>query len=168
MSDGSPSKTLDSPIDSRVRSETLGSMNSSSLSPEPVSVAESPHSDDIENISSGDEAEGSLLVGPVSRIGKRDVEEWRRKYNLPQDLEIRIPGPSDRISDFRVDEVPIYEAYFESGFRDRMPSLIAKLSEHLDISPGQLTPPAWRTLIAIQNLGHLERLVLGVNEVLYS
>ena len=47
-------------------------------------------------------------------------------------------------------------------------SLIAKLSEFFDISPGQLTPPAWRTLIAIQNLGDLEGLMLGLNEVLYS
>lgn len=43
----------------------------------------------MEYVPSGDEAEESLLVGPVSRIGKRDVEEWRRKYDLPQDLDIR-------------------------------------------------------------------------------
>ncbi|KAJ4889412.1 hypothetical protein Rs2_29160 [Raphanus sativus] len=90
MSGETPSKTLDpSPVGSRVRSRTLDSMNSSSLSPNPEVEAESPSLDDVENASSGDEAEGSPLVGPVSRIGKRDVEEWRRKYDLPQDPAIR-------------------------------------------------------------------------------
>lgn len=89
MSGDSPSKTLDpSPVDSRIRSRTLDSMNSSSLFPYPATEAESPRLDEVENISSDDEAEGSPLLGPVSRIGKRDIEEWRRKYDLPQELVI--------------------------------------------------------------------------------
>lgn len=143
-------------------------MDSSSHSPSHTVEVESPRLDEVENISSDDEAEGSLLTGLVSRNGNRDIEEWRRKYALPQELIFRIPGPSDRISDFGVDEVSIYEAYFEAGFWGRVPSLISKLSEYLVISPGHLTPPAWKTLIAIQNLGDLEGLMLGVNEVLYS
>ncbi|KAJ4881511.1 hypothetical protein Rs2_38566 [Raphanus sativus] len=103
MSNGSPSKTLDSPVDSRARSETLGSVNSSSQSPEPIADAEGPCLDVAEYVPSGDEAEESLLVGPVSKIGRRDVEECKRKYDLPQDLEIRVPGLSDRILDFEVD-----------------------------------------------------------------
>ena len=47
-----------------------------------------------------------------------------------------MPGPEDRVSDFGVDEGPVYEGYFESGFRDRVPSLVAKISETLEISPG--------------------------------
>ncbi|KAF3538019.1 hypothetical protein F2Q69_00023158 [Brassica cretica] len=39
----------------------------------------------------------------------------------------RIQGPIDRVSDFEVDEVPVYEGFFESGFRDRVPSLVAKV-----------------------------------------
>lgn len=42
------------------------------------------------------------------------------------------------------------------------------MSEVLGISPGQLNPPSWRTMIAMQNLGDLEDLVIGVAEVLYS
>ncbi|KAH0903358.1 hypothetical protein HID58_042861, partial [Brassica napus] len=54
---------------------------------------------------------------------------------------------------FGVDEVPVYEA---------------KISETLGISTGQLNPPAWRTLIALQNLGDLNGLVIGVAEVMCS
>ncbi|KAF2587520.1 hypothetical protein F2Q70_00037233 [Brassica cretica] len=64
-------------------------------------------------------------------------------------------------------EVPVYEGFFESGFRDQVPSLIAELSRAVNISPGQLNPPAWRILIAMQNLGDLEGLVVGVAEALY-
>ena len=59
----------------------------------------------------------------------------------------------------------MYEGFFESGFRDRVPSLVAKVSE---ISPGQLNLPSWRTFIALQNLRDLESLTIGVAEVLYS
>lgn len=66
-----------------------------------------------------------------------------------------------------VDEVPIYKGFFELGFRNHVPSLIAKVSEMLDISLGQRNPPAWRTLIAIQNLGELENFTLGVEEICF-
>ncbi|KAF3487520.1 hypothetical protein F2Q69_00052606 [Brassica cretica] len=52
--------------------------------------------------------------------------------------------------------------------KDRVPSLVAKISETLEIFPGQLSHPAWRTLIALQNLGDLQGLLIGVAEVLCS
>ena len=67
-----------------------------------------------------------------------------------------------------MDDVPVYEGYFASGFRDQIPSLVAKISETLGIYPGQLNLPAWRTLIALQDLGDLNGLVIGVAEVLCS
>ncbi|KAH0892951.1 hypothetical protein HID58_055380 [Brassica napus] len=46
--------------------------------------------------------------------------------------------------------------------------MVAKVSEALEISPGQLNPPSWRILIAMQNLGGLEDLTIGIAEVWYS
>ena len=107
-------------------------------------------------------------VGRLLSIGVDEVANWRAKYHLSDDVVIRILGPIDRVSDFEVDEVPVYEGFFESGFRDRVPSLVAKVSEALEISPSQLNPPSWRTLIALQNLGDLEGLTIGVADVLHS
>ncbi|KAF3554568.1 hypothetical protein F2Q69_00013616 [Brassica cretica] len=107
-------------------------------------------------------------IRPPSVIGAEEVAVWRKKYELPDDVVIRVPDPEDRVSDFGVDEVPVYEGYFASGFRGQIPSLVAKISETLGISLGQLNPPAWRTLIALQNLGDLYGLVIGVAEVLCS
>ena len=75
-------------------------------------------------------------VGPLSIIRVERVANWREKYHLSNDVAIRIPGPIDRVLDFKVDEVPVYEGFFESGFRDRVPSLVAKVSEALEIYPG--------------------------------
>ncbi|KAF3506498.1 hypothetical protein F2Q69_00006871 [Brassica cretica] len=105
-------------------------------------------------------------VGPLSSIGVEEVATWREKYSLSEDVIIRIPGPVDRVSDIEVDEIPVYEGFFESGFRYRVPSLVAKISEAFEISLGQLNPPAWRTQIPLKNLGDLEGLVNGVAEIL--
>ncbi|KAL0749717.1 hypothetical protein Bca101_031720 [Brassica carinata] len=86
-----------------------------------------------------------LPVGPLSLIGVEEVASWRVKYHLPDDVIIRIPCLVDRVPDFEVDEV----------------------SEALEISPDQLNLPG-RILIALQNLGDLEGLTIGVAAVLYS
>ena len=108
-----------------------------------------------------------LPIGPLSVIGVEEVVNWRKKFHLSNDIIIRIPGPFDRVSVFEACEVPVYEGFFESGFSDQVPSLVAKVSKAVNISPGQLNSPSWRTLIAMQNLVNLEGLVIGVTEVLY-
>ncbi|WZZ15692.1 hypothetical protein YC2023_108781 [Brassica napus] len=97
-----------------------------------------------------------LPVGPLSIIGVEEFANWRKKFYLPDDVIIRIPGPFDRVSDFEPDEISVYEGFFESGFRDQIPSLVAEISKAVKISPGQLNPPSWRILIAMQSLGDLE------------
>ncbi|KAJ4881460.1 Uncharacterized protein Rs2_38515 [Raphanus sativus] len=66
------------------------------------------------------------------------------------------------------EEIAIYEDFFEFGFRGYVPSLIVSLCNYFHISPSQLNPPAWRILMAIQNLGDEEGLALGVSEVLFA
>ena len=62
-----------------------------------------------------------------------EVPNWRAKYHLSDDVVIRISGPLDRLSDFGVDEVLVYEGFFESDFRDRVPSLVWVLYEYFQI-----------------------------------
>ncbi|KAH0906088.1 hypothetical protein HID58_037915 [Brassica napus] len=75
------------------------------------------------------------LIGPPSVIGAEEVAIWREKYEFPDDVVIRVPDPEDRVSDFGVDEVLVYEGYFASGFRDQIPSLVSKMSETIGNSP---------------------------------
>ncbi|KAF2582599.1 hypothetical protein F2Q68_00004715 [Brassica cretica] len=75
-------------------------------------------------------------VGPLSVIGVEEVANRREKFRLPNDITIRIPGPFDRVSDFDLGEIPVYEGFFESGFRDQIPSFVAEISKAVKISPG--------------------------------
>ncbi|KAF3553237.1 hypothetical protein F2Q69_00012662 [Brassica cretica] len=68
-------------------------------------------------------------VGPLSVIGVEEVANWRKKFRLPDDVIIRIPGLFDRVSYFELGEISVYEGFFESGFRDQIPSLVAKISK---------------------------------------
>ncbi|KAF3599309.1 hypothetical protein F2Q69_00036202 [Brassica cretica] len=141
-----------SSIGSRVRSSKvkdvvapLECMDSSDSSLDLTAEVEDPKAIVARNVSPVAEGNRYPPIGPPLVIGVEEVSDWRVKYNLPADVVIRVPG-----------------------FRDRVPSLVAKISETLEISPGQLNPPAWRTLIALQNLGDLQGLVIGVAEVLCS
>ncbi|WZZ88665.1 hypothetical protein YC2023_117244 [Brassica napus] len=71
-----------------------------------------------------------------------------QQASLRQDIAPVMKDPRDRVSDFEVNEVPVHEGLFESGFRDRVPSLVAKVSEGLEISQGQLNPPSSRIIYA--------------------
>nr|VDD12206.1 unnamed protein product [Brassica rapa] len=74
-----------------------------------------------------------LPIGHVSMIGVDEGEGWREKYKggdchflqpnqsppkIPNCLSICVPGPFNRAMDFEIDEVPVYEGFLESGFRD--------------------------------------------------
>ncbi|KAF3563519.1 hypothetical protein DY000_02014512 [Brassica cretica] len=88
------------------------------------------------------------LVGPALSVGEDELAEWRSSY---------IPW-----------EIAVYEAFFDSVLRGTIPALIAGLCNLFEISPSQLNLHAWRILIAIQNLGDLEYLSLGINEERYA
>ncbi|KAG2281083.1 hypothetical protein Bca52824_052303 [Brassica carinata] len=107
-------------------------------------------------------------VGPLSIIGVKEVANWRKKFRLPNDVIIRIPGPFDRVLDFELGEILVYEGFFESGFRDQILSLVAEISKAVKISPGQLNPPSWRILIAMQSLSDLEGFTVGIVEVSFA
>ncbi|KAH0910768.1 hypothetical protein HID58_034089 [Brassica napus] len=50
-------------------------------------------------------------IGPPSVIGDEEVAIWRKKYKLPDDVVIRAPEPGEVVSDFGIDEVPVYEEW---------------------------------------------------------
>ncbi|CAH8363772.1 unnamed protein product [Eruca vesicaria subsp. sativa] len=67
-----------------------------------------------------------FLVRSSFVVGGEKVVVWREKYSLSEDVAIRIPGPIDRVSYFEIDKIPVYKGFFESSFRNRVPSLVAK------------------------------------------
>ncbi|KAH0879608.1 hypothetical protein HID58_067002 [Brassica napus] len=110
----------------------------------------------------------SPLVGPASAVGEDELAEWRSRYSLPSFVILLVPTSEERASSYIPGEITVYEDFFDSGLRGVIPALIVGLCYLFEISPSQLNPPAWRILIAIQNLGDLEYLSLGINEVLFA
>ncbi|KAF3564636.1 hypothetical protein DY000_02016330 [Brassica cretica] len=108
------------------------------------------------------------LVGSASSVGEDELADWRSRYSLPSSIVLRVPTPEERTSSYIPREIAVYKAFFYSGLRGTIPALIAGLCNLFEISPSQLNPPTWRILIAIQNLGDLEYLSLGINETTRS
>lgn len=106
--------------------------------------------------------------GPRSDIRESDLAGIRRRYSLPDKMGIRCAGEFERAPDGGRDEIAIFEAYLEAGFRGGIPSLIAEVASYFGCSPSQFTPATWRTLMAIQVLGELHSIPFGLSEVLYS
>ncbi|KAH0942718.1 LOW QUALITY PROTEIN: hypothetical protein HID58_002355, partial [Brassica napus] len=110
----------------------------------------------------------SSPIGPASSVSEDDLVELRRRYSLSSSTILRILAPEERASSFIPGHIAVYEAFFDTGFRGVIPALVASLCDFFRISPSKLNPPSWRLLVAIQNLGDLENLSFGINEVLFS
>ncbi|CDY25240.1 BnaC02g30160D [Brassica napus] len=108
------------------------------------------------------------LVGPASSVGEDELAEWRGRYSLPYSVILRVPTREERASSYIPGEISVYEAFFDSSLRGTIPALIVGLCNLFEISPSKLNPPAWRILIATENLGDLEYLSLGINEFLFA
>lgn len=106
--------------------------------------------------------------GPCSEVRGEDLARIRRKYTIPPPVGIKSPSEFECAPDGGAGEVAIYEAYLKAGVRSGVPSLVAEISSYFGLCPSQLTPLAWRTLMAIQVLGELHGFCIGVHEVLYS
>ncbi|CAA7012908.1 unnamed protein product [Microthlaspi erraticum] len=105
---------------------------------------------------------------PASSIKEDDIKALRMTYSLPDSLSLRAPLDTERAHNSRSDEIVVYEAYFDIGFRGIMPPIIANVARFFNISPGQLIPTAWRVLIALQVLGEFNNVDVRVEEVLFS
>ncbi|KAF2558511.1 hypothetical protein F2Q68_00016778 [Brassica cretica] len=95
------------------------------------------------------------LVGPTSSVFEDKLAEWRSRYLLRSSIILRVPTPEERASSYIPEKISVYEAFFESSLRGTIPALIVGFCNLFEISPSQLNSPAWRILIAIQNLGDL-------------
>ncbi|KAF3549507.1 hypothetical protein DY000_02007901 [Brassica cretica] len=64
--------------------------------------------------------------GPCSEIRQGDLVEIRRKYSISPLVGLRCTSKFERSPDGGMNEMAIFEAYFEAGFRGFIPSLIAE------------------------------------------
>uniref|UniRef100_A0A2N9H4K1 Uncharacterized protein n=1 Tax=Fagus sylvatica TaxID=28930 RepID=A0A2N9H4K1_FAGSY len=84
----------------------------------------------------------------LSKVVDADgLDSYRRKYQIPEDVVLRIPESDEVACSSRYGDVAFYEADFNAGVRFPLQPLMRELLNHLNLSPGQLAPNAWRTVV---------------------
>ena len=77
---------------------------------------------------------------------KKDIEELRKEYHIPDDITLRLLGEDEMASKLGHRETAIYMEMFRLGFRLPIQPYFARILVRLGLSPGQLDPNGWRIL----------------------
>lgn len=64
--------------------------------------------------------------GPRSKIREGELANIWRQYLIHPSVEMRSPSEFERAPDGGMNEVAVFEAYLEAGFRGGIPSFIAR------------------------------------------
>ena len=88
----------------------------------------------------------SKAVGPedswtvrsyLSKVVDSDgLDSYRRKYQIPEDVVLRIPESDELACSSRYGDVAFYEADFNAGIRFPMQPLMRELLDRLSLAPG--------------------------------
>ena len=82
-----------------------------------------------------------------SSISGDDLPGIRERYAIPEGISIRVPTVNERACSVLEGETCIYVGALEGGLRLPIPMVVREILSQFNLSPGQLTPNAWRTLI---------------------
>ena len=76
------------------------------------------------------------------------LDKYRCRFQIPEDVVLRIPDSDERACSSKYGDVAFYEADFRVGLRFPMQPLMRELLHRLNLSPAQLAPNTWRTVIS--------------------
>jgi hypothetical protein len=84
-----------------------------------------------------------------SKINQDDVDRIRCRYQIPDDVVLRIPDSDERACCPKYEgDVAFYEADLRAGLRFPMQPFMRDLLDYLSLAPGQVAPNGWRTIIS--------------------
>jgi hypothetical protein len=84
-----------------------------------------------------------------SKINQDDIDRIRRRYQIPDDVVLRIPDSDERACCPKYEgDVAFYEADLRAGLRFPMQPFVRELLDFLGLAPGQVNPNGWRTIIS--------------------
>ena len=75
-------------------------------------------------------------------VNVEGLDKYRRRYQIPEDVFLRIPESDEVACSSKYDDVAFYEADFNAGVRFPLQPLMRELLDRLNLSPGQLAPNA--------------------------
>ena len=77
---------------------------------------------------------------------------FRKRFQFPKGTFVRLPHLGEKACNFAHREVCFYEANFLCGFCFPVHPFILRLLNEFQITPGQLIPNAWRTIISCMSI----------------
>ena len=77
---------------------------------------------------------------------------FRKRFQFPKGTFVRLPHLGEKACNFAHGEVCFYEANFLCGFCYPVHLFILRLLNEFQITPGQLIPNAWRTIISCMSI----------------
>jgi hypothetical protein len=106
-----------------------------------------------------------------SRINQDDIDRIQRRYQIPDDVVLRILDSDERACCPKYEgDVAFYEADLRAGLRFPMQPFVKELLDFLSLAPGQVNSNGWRTIIScmvmwrVNSNGHED---LTVDEFLF-
>ena len=84
-----------------------------------------------------------------SKVTQDDIDRMRRRYQIPDDVVLRIPDSDERACCPKYEgDVAFYEADHRAGLRFPMQPFVRELLDFLGLAPGQVNPNGWQTIIS--------------------
>ena len=84
-----------------------------------------------------------------STVTQDDIDRMRRRYQIPDDVVLRIPDSEERACCPKYEsDVTFYEVDLRAGLRFPMQPFVRELLDFVGLAPGQVNPNGWRTIIS--------------------
>ncbi|XP_028059423.1 uncharacterized protein LOC114263132 [Camellia sinensis] len=83
-----------------------------------------------------------------STFTAEELEKVRRKYQIPAEIELKLPTSKERASNARPMEFTLYEEALRGGLRLSLLQIVVDVLKQLEVAPGQLMPNTWKILLA--------------------
>uniref|UniRef100_A0A2N9IY85 Transposase (putative) gypsy type domain-containing protein n=1 Tax=Fagus sylvatica TaxID=28930 RepID=A0A2N9IY85_FAGSY len=150
-------------------SEYSGSHGRSSETAE-LSTSDSSSQEAILPVSGLDPNKSLVAEGVSSKFVDKDIKRLKTRYQIPEDIVLRLPDKGEWACSSNGEDVVLYEDNLAAGLRLPFRPFERELLHRLGLAPSQLNPNAWRITIGLQvlwkmaNDGEYE---LTVNEFLF-
>ena len=84
----------------------------------------------------------------VCLVTKAEFAALRERYQIPDDVEIRMPIEGERACWSRRSELCVNIEMFRAGFRVPVPKLVWEILNFYKVAPIQLMPNSWKNLMS--------------------